>query len=72
VNKQVKWSTNRQKLADYQSKVDLTAMEKSQHPIAQQFKVCVAYVQRLIQDFCCRWGWEIVMDGKCAEEFVSN
>ena len=39
VNKQVKWSTNRQKLADYQSKLDLSAMEKSQHPIAQLFKV---------------------------------
>lgn len=39
VNKQVKWATNRQKLADYQSKMDVTAMEKSQHPIAQLFKV---------------------------------
>ncbi len=39
VNKQVKKASNKQKLVDYQAKMDTSAMEKAQHPIAHLFKV---------------------------------
>lgn len=39
VNKQVKRAENKQRLADLQAKMDYSAMEKAQHPIAQLFKV---------------------------------
>ena len=40
VNKQVRRADNRQRLAGVQAKMDCSAMEKAQHPIAQLFKVC--------------------------------
>lgn len=39
VNKQLYLAENRQRLIEHQSKLDTTAMERSTHPIAQQFKV---------------------------------
>jgi len=40
VNQQVKKATNRQKLADYQTKLDVSGLEKAHHPGIQMFKVC--------------------------------
>ena len=39
LHKQVKRAENKQRLADLQAKMDYSAMEKAQHPIAQLFKV---------------------------------
>jgi hypothetical protein len=35
----VKRAENKQRLADLQARMDYSAMEKAQHPIAQLFKV---------------------------------
>ena len=39
VNKQLNLAQSRRRLLEYQSKLDTSALERSSHPIAQQFKV---------------------------------
>ena len=39
VNKQLHLAQNRQRLLEHQSKLDTSALERTSHPIAQQFKV---------------------------------
>ena len=39
VNKQLNLAQNRQRLVEYQSKLDTSSLERTAHPIAQQFKV---------------------------------
>lgn len=39
VNKQLNRAENRQRLMEHQSKLDTSALERTTHPIAQQFKV---------------------------------
>ena len=46
MNKQVRKAEDKQRRTEFQSKMDLTNMDKSQHPIAKLFKVGV-YMGRL-------------------------
>ena len=39
VNKQLNLAQNRQRLLEHQTKLDVSALERTTHPIAQQFKV---------------------------------
>ena len=39
VNKQLHLAQNKQRLLEHQSKLDTSALERTSHPIAQQFKV---------------------------------
>jgi hypothetical protein len=46
VNKQLNLAQSRQRLLEYQSKLDTTSLERSSHPIAQQFKALDLTIER--------------------------